>query len=306
MPDGKWQALHADKIWASNTVIGSIYHAYLRAGMEKLGYKVELQGKHGTFEITGVPKAVLEAYSQRRADILATAEKLGIKSTQGLRDVTTRTRDPKLNVEDREGLMKAWLDKAEALGFNGKDVLAAAERQVQARENSTPLERGYQAVVEAVKSAREFVAGLLRSPDPLVDKGIARIAKTPAEAGAQLAVASAIRIHGQREAAFDVDRLAKTGAGSRRSRRHHRPGRGPHRAACRARAAHPRRDPCRRQDGSGGNHARGTRHWRSASFRVSKPATARRPRSSRHPRRPIACRPPPVMNSTRASSPPPP
>ena len=105
--------------------------------------------------------------------------------------------------------MKTWLDKAEVLGFNGKEVLAAAERQARAQENSTPFERGYNAIVEAVKSAREFVAGLLRSPDPLVDKGILKIAQTPAEAGAQLAVASAIRILNQREAAFDVDRVAK-------------------------------------------------------------------------------------------------
>ncbi len=77
MPDGKWQALHADKIWASNTVIGSIYHAYLRSEMEKLGYKVEATGKHGTFEIAGVPKDVIDAFSQRRTDILATAEGLG-------------------------------------------------------------------------------------------------------------------------------------------------------------------------------------------------------------------------------------
>ena len=69
MPDGKWQALHADKLWSNNTVIGSIYHAYLRAEMEKLGYKVELQGKHGTFEITGVPKEVIEAFSQRREQV---------------------------------------------------------------------------------------------------------------------------------------------------------------------------------------------------------------------------------------------
>ena len=39
MPDGKWQALHADKIWSNNTVIGSIYHAFLRQEMEKLGYQ---------------------------------------------------------------------------------------------------------------------------------------------------------------------------------------------------------------------------------------------------------------------------
>lgn len=38
MPDGSWKALDAQKLWASNTVIGSIYHSYLRDELEKLGY----------------------------------------------------------------------------------------------------------------------------------------------------------------------------------------------------------------------------------------------------------------------------
>jgi len=207
-PDGKFHALHADRIWSSNSVIGSIYHAFLRAELEKLGYKTELTGKHGTFEIVGVPKNVLEEYSQRRADIVATAEKLGIKSMQGLRDVTARTRDPKLKVEDRDGLLKDWIDRAAALGFTGKDLLAAAEKASKDRETS-PIERGYQAIVEAVGVARETVAGLLRSPDPLVDRGFVRLAQSTGQANAQLAVASAIRILGQREAAFETDQVSK-------------------------------------------------------------------------------------------------
>ncbi|ALR22862.1 MULTISPECIES: MobF family relaxase [Sphingobium] len=210
MPDGKWQALHADRIWGNNSVIGSIYHAFLRNEMEKLGYKVELQGKHGTFELSGVPKKVIEVFSQRRADIVATAQNLGIKSTQGLREVTARTRDPKLNVEDRDGLIKGWIDKAQELGFTGKDVLATALRVSASPQQDTMIGRSYQAMVEVVKSAREFVSGLLRSPDPLVDKGIARIVQSPAEARAQIAVASAIRHLGQREAAFDIGKVAKT------------------------------------------------------------------------------------------------
>ncbi|PZQ78686.1 MAG: AAA family ATPase, partial [Ancylobacter novellus] len=119
MPDGKWQALHADKIWSNNSVIGSIYHAFLREELEKLGYQVELKGKHGTFEIAGVPKPVLDAFSQRREAILEKAAELGIVSAKGRDGVTTNTRDPKLNVEDREALRQAWIDKAAALGFDG-------------------------------------------------------------------------------------------------------------------------------------------------------------------------------------------
>ena len=209
MPDGSWKALDGQKLWANNTVIGSVYHGFLRAELEKLGYKVELQGKHGTFEITGVSKAVVEAFSQRRQAILLKAEQLGIVSPKGRDGITVNTRDPKLNVEDREGLLKEWQDKAAALGFDGKELLAAAQRAADAREAAGPIGRGYNAIVEAVRGAREFVSAMLRSPDPLVDRGIANIARSPEEARAQLAVASAVRILGQREAAFDLNKVAK-------------------------------------------------------------------------------------------------
>src|SRR3546814_17674216 len=45
MADGKWQALHGDKLWSHNSIIGSVYHAYLRPGLEQLGYGIDLKGK---------------------------------------------------------------------------------------------------------------------------------------------------------------------------------------------------------------------------------------------------------------------
>ena len=71
MPDGKWQALHNVEIWKNNSVLGSIYNAALRTGLEKLGYQTELTGKHGQFEIKGVSSQVIEAFSTRSAEIEA-------------------------------------------------------------------------------------------------------------------------------------------------------------------------------------------------------------------------------------------
>ncbi|KKI19786.1 MULTISPECIES: MobF family relaxase [Sphingomonas] len=210
MPDGKWQALHADKIWSNNTVIGSIYHAFLREEMEKLGYRLELKGKHGTFEVAGVPKAVLEAFSQRREAILEKAAELGITSPKGRDSVTTNTRDPKLNVEDRDGLRREWIEKAAALGFDGKALLEAALARSEQREPGSALERGYRAVSEALTNAWEKLGDILKPHDPLVDRGLARVTHSPAEARAQLAVASAVRMLSEREAAFNVNQLGKT------------------------------------------------------------------------------------------------
>lgn len=209
MPDGKWQALHADKIWSNNTVIGSVQHSYLRGRVEELGYKVRLDGKHGTFEIVDVPKEVIDAFSTRREEILLKSEQLGIVSPKGRDSVTVNTRDPKLNVEDRESMVKGWVDRAETLGFDGKDVLATALRASRDQPENLAV-RGYKAMLEVVNTTREFVSGLLRSPEPLVDAGIARLARSPGDARAQLAVASAVRILSQREAAFQVHQVSKT------------------------------------------------------------------------------------------------
>ena len=210
MPDGKWQALHADKLWSHNSIIGSIYHAFLRAGLERIGYSLELKGKHGTFEISGVPKAVIGEFSQRREEILDHATRLGIKSAEGLREITKRSRDPKLDVEDRAALKQGWIDQAAAHGFDGKDLRAAAEARAGLAAPESALERGYRAIVDAVDGARQTLGALLRPQDPLVDNALARAVKSPGEARSQLAVASAVRMISEREAAWPVNLLSKT------------------------------------------------------------------------------------------------
>lgn len=211
MADGKWQALHADKIWSNNIVIGSIYHAFLRAELEKLGYRIDAKGKHGAFEIAGVPKAVNDAFSQRRGQILAKASELGVVSKQGLREITEKTRDPKLNVDDRDALHAEWKERSAALGFDGKTILTSAEARAAKAEMPGRLETGMRAVADAMAIAKEALSGFLQQPhDPLVDRGLVRLTQSPAVARSQLAVASAVRILSEREAAFPAHQLAKT------------------------------------------------------------------------------------------------
>ncbi len=210
MPGGNWQALHADKLWSRNTVIGAIYHAHLRGELERLGYSLDMKGKHGTFEIAGVPKAVLAEFSQRRAEILERATHLGIKSPEGLREITKRSRDPKLGVEDRAALKQEWIDRSAAFGFDGKALVAAAEARSVFAPADRFFEKGYRAISDAIDTSRQRLGGLLRPHDPLVDTGLARAVASPAAARTQLAVASAVRILGEREAAWPVDTLAKT------------------------------------------------------------------------------------------------
>ena len=133
---GVWQALRNDELWKNNTTIGSAYHANMRSELHKLGYETEITGKHGQFEIKGVPSHVMKEFSQRRIEILEKTKELGTSSPQGQDRVVVGTRDAKVNLEDRDALRSDWSGRATVLGFDGKELVAAA-RGEQHRGPST-------------------------------------------------------------------------------------------------------------------------------------------------------------------------
>lgn len=207
-----WRALHNDELWKNNSIIGSVYHAALRTMVEELGYQTRQTGKHGQFEIEGVPREVLKEFSQRREDILAKASDLGRdgRNPELMREITKRTRDDKINLEDREALRAEWGERAAGLGFDGKVLVAGAlDRAVQAERNSVGLDLVRQ-VVDFAAGCAEALGDWLRPGDPLVTNGMARWSLSPRAIGAEMAVASAIRILGQREAAFPIHEVSRT------------------------------------------------------------------------------------------------
>ncbi|QNE07710.1 MobF family relaxase [Croceicoccus marinus] len=209
MADGAWRALHNGQLWKNNSTIGAAYNAQFRAELAKLGYETEITGKHGQFEIRGVPKEVIDEFSQRRAQILAKAEQLGFSSTEALRSITGKTRDPKLNVEDRTSLRESWRERAAALGFDGKALIAnAMERAGRGQGDERIGSRGR--LDEILSGVRDAVGSLLGPKDPLISRGIERLGMTAADYRTQHAVASAVRILEQREAAFPVPQVSKT------------------------------------------------------------------------------------------------
>lgn len=202
---GAWKALWNGEIYKNNSVIGSIYHAALRTEIEKLGYEVRITGKHGQFEIVGVPQKVNGEFSQRRAEIVEKADQLGITTPEGMLEVSKRTRDDKVIVEDHDGLRQDWTDRATALGFDAKAVAdAARENRVIAEQPLSP-----KGIVNLIKSIPDVVKDYLRPADPLTSNGKDRLGLTPTQIKTEMAVASAIRSLGQNEATFSVNQIAK-------------------------------------------------------------------------------------------------
>ncbi len=116
-PDGEWRALHNGKIWNANMLIGAIYHSELRHAVEKLGYEIEIGGKNGTFELAGIDRETVEAWSARHMQIREIARELNVTSQQGLRAIAERSREAKGDV-DPASVRQAWREHASERGDN--------------------------------------------------------------------------------------------------------------------------------------------------------------------------------------------
>jgi conjugative relaxase-like TrwC/TraI family protein len=206
--DGHWRALHNRELWQNKTVIGSVYAALFRNQVEELGYRTESVGKHGAFEIAGMPKNVRDEFSQRRQAILAKQDEVGSTGFAARNKITVNTRDAKLMIGDRAQLHASWHERAEALDFDATGFVREAVHR--SRAPVTLFERGIDGIRRAVADARVLITNLRQPHDPLVDHSLVGSKTTASEVRTQMAVASAIRMLSQREAAFDVHHITKT------------------------------------------------------------------------------------------------
>ena len=84
--DGKWRTMVDDGLYAGKMAIGAIYRAELAEGLRDLGYGIEKTHLDGRFEIAGVSREVIEAFSTRRTEIEAAMAERGLGKS-----ATTRT-----------------------------------------------------------------------------------------------------------------------------------------------------------------------------------------------------------------------
>lgn len=209
-PDGKWRALHNDKIWSLNTLFNAMTMASFRDKVEALGYAVGDRGKHGNFEAEGIGRNLVMAFSTRRQQILAKVAEMAQKTPEAFAAATLMTRSKKAPVADREALYEGWRESARAPGLDLPELIQQARaRQSAAR---SPWDRLAQAAGTATARGRELVGaladrlGLARS-DPYLPRDMR--SKGPAEVAAAHAVASALRHLEQREAAFKTTDIYK-------------------------------------------------------------------------------------------------
>lgn len=134
--NGEWKTLSSDKVGktgfsenvlANRIAFGKIYQSELRQRVEALGYETEVVGKHGMWEMPGVP---VEAFSGRSQAIReAVGEDASLKS----RDVAALdTRKSKQHV-DPEIRMAEWMQTLKESGFDIRAYRDAADQRAEIR-----------------------------------------------------------------------------------------------------------------------------------------------------------------------------
>ena len=128
--DGKWRSMANEGLYARQKLIGMLYRNELAAGLARLGYDIEKTHADGRFEIGGVPRAAIEAFSTRRAEIEAAMEARGLGASGDNPRIAERaalmTRAKKRDI-DRGELRGVWQKQAADLGLDAKALVAEAE-----------------------------------------------------------------------------------------------------------------------------------------------------------------------------------
>ena len=144
--DGKWRSMANEKLYESKMLIGAIYRSELARGLGRLGYGIEKTHADGRFEIAGVSRETIEAFSTRRAEIEAGMAERGMGSPSDNPRLAERaalvSRAAKRDI-DRDELAGVWQRQAADLGFDAPALTAGtaakgAEREGPGREGVPP------------------------------------------------------------------------------------------------------------------------------------------------------------------------
>ena len=141
--DGKWRSMANEGLYARQKLIGMLYRNELAGGLARLGYGIEKTHADGRFEIAGVPREVVEAFSTRRAEIEAAMAERNLGNSADNPRLAERaalmTRAAKRDI-DRDELRDVWAKQAADLGLDARALVAeaAGKSSVPIREASAP------------------------------------------------------------------------------------------------------------------------------------------------------------------------
>lgn len=211
-PDGLWRAVRNDPLFDRQTTIAAVHNADLRARVEALGYAIvpAKNPAHGQFEIAGVSREAITAFSTRSAEIYAALEAAGRDGSSAEREFAAlSTRASKDAGATRDSDRAEWAERAERIGFDPKALVEAA------RQRSAQPETVWSKLIEQTRGigakgvALAAAMGITpKDGDALVPERLGKL--DPVSFAAAQAVASAVRELSEHEAAYSRDDILRT------------------------------------------------------------------------------------------------
>lgn len=201
--DGKWHAIRNELVYENQHLIGAIHAADLRVRVEALGYQTE-PSRHaidGNFEIVGVTRQIIEAYSSRSDEINEHVAAKGYDSARAREIAAKETRDPKDPNIPREQVVAKWHQIARDANFDPQPLIAASlARQAASQTVWTKAAEGIRTIGSVGMAFAARMGLTSKDGDPLVPERLGRL--DPVSFAAAQAVASSVRELAEREAAF--------------------------------------------------------------------------------------------------------
>lgn len=128
-PDGSWASLDSRQLYRHAKTAGFLYQAALRAHLHaSLGVPWEVP-RNGLAEISGVPRSVIEHFSQRRAQIVERMTERGETSRQAASVAALETRPTKPPTASIDNLRSDWRARAAEHGFGAAELTEVLARR---------------------------------------------------------------------------------------------------------------------------------------------------------------------------------
>ena len=133
--DSRWTALHGQLLFRHAKTAGYLYQAVLRAELADRLPVRWLAVEHGTADLAGVPRRVLEHFSERRAEILEHMAARGERSPRAAQIATLETRRRKAHDVPIDRLRTEWRARAAEHGLDRSRVRQVLQPGATARSD---------------------------------------------------------------------------------------------------------------------------------------------------------------------------
>ncbi|HVA39105.1 MAG TPA: MobF family relaxase, partial [Candidatus Binataceae bacterium] len=127
-PDSQWRGLDPVEIYRSQGFATAVYRSELAREVQRLGYRIDVTGADGRWELRGYTREQLMAFSRRRQDIEQEMKRQGLNGAAAAQNIAHQSRLSK-DARSEDELRAEWQTRARHYGIAIERVADDAHRR---------------------------------------------------------------------------------------------------------------------------------------------------------------------------------